>query len=55
MDLHFGKAYAQSWARDQHLTELGGLTVDEALRGDWETRDVWLAVWRHENMPATER
>lgn len=55
MDAHFGPAYARSWARDQHLAELGGLTVDEALAGHWETVDVWRAVWAHEGMHARER
>jgi hypothetical protein len=55
MDEHFGPAYARSWARDQHLAELGGRTVDEALAGHWETVDVWRAVWAHEGMHARER
>ena len=55
MDEHFGATYARSWAHDQHLAELGGLSVEQALAGDWETRDVWRAVWTHEGMPASER
>jgi len=55
MDAHFGAQYARSWSRDHVLAELGGITVDQALSGDWDTRDVWLAVWSHEGMPASER
>jgi len=55
MDEHFGAGYARSWAHDQVLAELGGLTVEQALAGDWDARDVWRAVWRHEQMPPSER
>jgi len=55
MDEHFGPAYARSWAHDQRLAELGGLSVEEALAGHWDTRDVWLAVWRHEGMRPADR
>ncbi|MCX6459918.1 MAG: DUF3046 domain-containing protein [Actinobacteria bacterium] len=55
MDQHFGRGYSKSWAHDQHLAELGGLSVEQALAGDWEARDVWRAVWRHEGMPLAER
>lgn len=55
MEEHFGVGYARSWARDQHLAELGGLSVDEALAGDWDAKDVWRAVWTHEGMAPRDR
>ena len=55
MDAHFGPAYAQSWAKDTLLSELGGRTPVEAIAAGIETVDVWRAVWAHEGMPASER
>lgn len=55
MDAHFGVGYAASWARDTHLVELDGMTVEEALRAGVETVDVWRAVWAHEGLPPRER
>ena len=55
MDEHFGRAYALSWADDQVLGELGGRTVAQALADGDDTREVWLAVWEHERLPATSR
>ena len=55
MDAHFGRSYSRSWAHDQHLGELGGLTVEQALAGDFDTRDVWRAVWEHEGLSPSDR
>ncbi len=55
MDLHFGAAYARSWAADHVLAELGGRTVDQALAAGEDTREVWLAVWAHERLPGALR
>ncbi|MFF4415088.1 DUF3046 domain-containing protein [Streptosporangium sp. NPDC001559] len=44
MKLHFGDAYAESWARDYVLAELGGRTVDQALADGFAAKDVWRAV-----------
>lgn len=41
---HFGAGYADSFARDHVMSELGGRTVYEALAAGWDTRDVWRAV-----------
>jgi len=51
MDLTFGRAYARSWASDQHLSSLGGRTVEEALAAGENTRDVWRAVCAHAQVP----
>ena len=40
----FGRAYAQSVAHDQVLTELGGRTIEQALGAGVETVVVWRAV-----------
>ncbi len=47
MDEHFGTGYADTFARDHVMTELGGRTVHEALANGWEAKDVcaWCA-WR---------
>jgi hypothetical protein len=40
----FGPGYAQSIAKDQVLAQLGGLTIEQALAGNFDTQDVWRAV-----------
>jgi hypothetical protein len=40
----FGPAYARSVAADQVLPQLGGRTIDQALRAGEETVVVWRAV-----------
>jgi hypothetical protein len=40
----FGPAYAASVAADQNLPELGGRTVDQALRAGVPALTVWRAV-----------
>jgi hypothetical protein len=41
-----GAAYAESFARDQVLRDLGGRTVIEAIDAGWDVKDVWRAVVR---------
>ncbi|MEU1077907.1 MULTISPECIES: DUF3046 domain-containing protein [unclassified Streptomyces] len=52
---HFGAAYADSFARDHVIAELGHRTVHEALDAGWETRDVWRAVCAAMDVPAHRR
>lgn len=40
----FGEGYASSVAADQTLPQLNGITINEALAGDWDTKAVWQAV-----------
>ncbi|GAA3299408.1 MULTISPECIES: DUF3046 domain-containing protein [Dactylosporangium] len=40
----FGPGYAKSIAHDQVLSQLGGLTIEQALAGNFDTADVWRAV-----------
>ena len=44
MERNLGPTYARSWAHDVVLTDLGGLTVDEALATQLDDQDVWRAV-----------
>jgi len=50
MDERFGPAYARSLAADYRLPLLGS-TIDEALAGQVETKDVWRAVCAEFDMP----
>lgn len=51
MDEVFGPAYAQSWAADFAVAELGGRTVSEALAQGETAKDVWKAVCRTVDVP----
>jgi hypothetical protein len=44
MERRFGSAYAESYARDMVLSQLGGRTVREALDDGDEVQQVWRAV-----------
>jgi hypothetical protein len=44
MGEQFGESYADSFARDHVMAELGGRTVYEALEAGWDAKDVWRAV-----------
>ncbi|MFJ9820677.1 DUF3046 domain-containing protein [Streptomyces sp. NPDC101151] len=41
---HFGPGYADTFARDHVMTDLGGRTVNEALDAGWAAKDVWRVV-----------
>lgn len=55
MERHFGRAYAESVARDQVIAELDGRTVDQALAEGEDVKAVWRAVCRTFDVPARER
>ncbi|HEY9437584.1 MAG TPA: DUF3046 domain-containing protein [Streptomyces sp.] len=55
MRAHFGETYADSFARDHVMAELGGRTVREALAAGWEAKDVWRAVCVAVDVPADRR
>jgi Protein of unknown function (DUF3046). len=40
----FGEAYAESWAKDRVIAELGGRTVAQALADGEPAKAVWQAV-----------
>ncbi|MDT0305601.1 DUF3046 domain-containing protein [Streptomyces sp. DSM 44917] len=51
MTEHFGAGYADSFARDHVMSELGGRTVIEALDAGWDAKDVWRAVCAAQDVP----
>jgi hypothetical protein len=55
MCAHFGDTYADTFARDHVMSELGGRTVLEALENGWEVKDVWRAVCAAMDVPASHR
>lgn len=52
---HFGSAYAESFAQDFVIAELGGRTVNEALAHGESAKDVWHAVCDAMNLPPSAR
>ena len=55
METQFGDHYADSYARDQVLRELGGRTVYEALGAGDDVKSVWRAVCVAANVPERNR
>ncbi|WP_037913855.1 DUF3046 domain-containing protein [Actinacidiphila yeochonensis] len=51
----FGEAYADSFARDHVMSELGGRTVRQALDAGWDAKAVWRAVCTAMEVPAARR
>ncbi|MEN3585206.1 MULTISPECIES: DUF3046 domain-containing protein [unclassified Streptomyces] len=52
---HFGPGYADTFARDHVMSELGGLTVHEALREGWDAKEVWRVVCAVMDVPRALR
>lgn len=44
LTLSFGDAWAPSFSRDIAISELGSMTVDEALAAGLEADEIWKAV-----------
>lgn len=55
MDDALGAAYARSWADSFVIGELGGRTAVEALEAGVSPKEVWAAVWRVLELPASKR
>lgn len=55
MDDALGAAYARSWADRFVIGELGGRTAVEALEAGVSPKEVWAAVWRVLELPASKR
>ena len=55
MNAQLGAGYAESFARDQVLRELGGRTVEEALRAGEDVKTVWRAVCDSLEVPPAKR
>lgn len=52
---YFGEGYADSFARDHVMSELGGRTVYEALAAGWSAKDVWRGVCAAVDIPYEKR
>ncbi|MGI5471224.1 DUF3046 domain-containing protein [Streptomyces sp. CA-132043] len=52
---HFGASYADTFARDHVMSELGGRTVHEALAAGWSAKEVWRVVCSVMGVPAEHR
>lgn len=44
--LSFGEAWAPSFSQDIAISELGSMTVNEALKAGLEADEIWRAVCR---------
>ena len=55
MTEHFGTGYADSFARDHVMSELGGRTVHQALNAGWPAKEVWRGVCAAMDVPAERR
>jgi hypothetical protein len=55
MERRFGVTYAQSYASDMVLAELGSRTVLQALEQGEDTKAVWRAVCEATAAPARDR
>jgi hypothetical protein len=55
MEHALGPAYARSWAELFVIGDLDGRTASEALAAGVPPKQVWAAVWRVLELPASER
>ena len=55
MEHALGPAYARSWADLFVIGDLGGRTASEALAAGVSPKEVWAAVWKVLELPASER
>ena len=53
MEAALGVAYYRVWAGTFVMAELGGRTAQEALDAGIPPKEVWAAVWRALELPAT--
>ena len=55
MEAALGPAYCRVWADQFVIADLGGRTVNEALRSGEQPKFVWRAVWTALELPPSER
>ncbi len=55
MNQQFGAAYADSFARDFVVAELGGRTVYQAIADGEDVKEIWRAVCNALNLPPSVR
>lgn len=55
LDHHLGRAYARVWAEQFVIGDLDHRTAKEALDAGVPPKQVWAAVWKVLELPASER
>ena len=55
MRAELGESYAESYAKDTVIAELGGRTVEQALAAGEDTKTVWRAVCVALELPPAKR
>jgi len=55
LETTLGKVYAQAWAGQVVLAEIGGRTVIEALAAGVDRKQIWRAVWSKLELPVRDR
>ncbi len=55
MRAELGETYAESYAKDTVIAELGSRTVEQALAAGEDTKTVWRAVCAALELPASKR
>jgi Protein of unknown function (DUF3046) len=55
MERALGSTYHRAWADQYVMAELGGRTAEEALDAGVPPKQVWAAVWRALDLPASEK
>jgi len=55
MEAALGSAYARTWAKEQVIAGLDGMTVLQALDAGWDAKRVWREVWKVLELPARDR
>jgi hypothetical protein len=55
MEAALGAAYARTWAKEQVIAGLDGMTVLQALDAGWDAKVVWREVWKVLELPARDR
>jgi hypothetical protein len=55
MEQALGASYARSWAQMFVMRELDGRTAAEAIDAGVPPKEVWAAVWRTLELPATQK
>jgi Protein of unknown function (DUF3046) len=55
MNQQFGATYADSFARDFVVAELGGRTVYQAIADGEDVKEIWRAVCNALNLPPSVR
>lgn len=55
LETTLGRVYAQAWAGQVVLSEIGGRTVIEALAAGVDRKQIWRAVWSKLELPVRDR